>query len=168
MAKKTSEEIGPVGGRKKSSLSEMSGDKPRAMTLGVEKVKGESALINDIVNIAVEEAQPKAPAAEEPTIEDVKPKLTPAEAKRSITDRQKFGVARAKKSADSRAKYREEAVGLVQPMVSTIDDVPHVEGIDAAYNYMLEKAGKPPLDFMVYLAITFVVGVAVGTFTKII
>ncbi len=150
MAKKTSEEIGPVGGRKKSSLSEMSGDKPRPMTLSVEKVKGESALIEDI-----------KPA-------EAQPKLTPAEAKRSIIDRQNFNAARAKESADSRAKYREQADGLVQPMASTIDDIPHIEGIDAAYNYLLETAGKPPLNFLVYLAIAFVVGVGVGAFTIII
>lgn len=125
----------------KATLDEMSGDKPRPVTLSVEHVKGESALI-----------------------EDVKPELTPAERKLSIIDWQKSGAKQAKKSAAERAKYREMAAGLVQPMASTIDDVPHITGIDAAYNYLLETTGRPPHNFMVYLAVAFIVGAAVGGF----
>lgn len=152
MAKKRSEEIGPVGGRKKASLSEMSGDKSTPIE-DVKSKDGEDALLAHIVEVAVDAAQPK---------------LTPAEAKLSAIDRQSFNAARTKKSGAIRAKYREQAAEFVQPMTSTIDDIPHIEGIDDAYYYLLEKAGRPPLNFMVYLAVTFILGVGVGAFTKII
>lgn len=145
-----------------ATLSEMSGDKPRPTTLSVEKIKGESAVIEDvksnkdpslmagIVAIAVDAAQAK---------------VTPAEKKLSAIELQNRSTATAKNSVAIRAKYREMGIGLVRPVATTIDDVAHVNGVDAAYAYLLEMVGKPPLNYMIYIAVAFAAGAAIGAFT---
>jgi hypothetical protein len=77
----------------------------------------------------------------------------------------KFNTKRAKDSAKIRAGYRERAIGFVRPISVTMNDDARIKGVDSAYNYLLEVSGRPPMNFMVYMAVTLIVGILIGAFT---